>query len=272
MELRIPISGTQNFRDIGGYLGADGRRVKRGLLFRSDQLSKLDDAGIAALKALGIRTIIDFRSPPERAASPNRDFGAQTIVCNPSAETAELSASFAAGGDEDRVLVEQLCARQDLGSAEEGILSQYRTFVTAPRSIEAFRSFMQALAQPDCAPMVFHCRGGKDRTGFAALLILGALGVSEEDIIDDFVKTRLNRAARTQEKLARYRAYTDRADVLDYLAALLDAAPHFIEASIQEIARSSGSISAYLTDILGMTQEQLEGMKQLYLEESRNEL
>lgn len=267
--LRIEIPGTQNFRDLGGYTGLDGRQVRTGLLYRSDQLSALTAEGIELLQKREVRTVIDLRSDPERLRAPNCDIGAETVCCNPSAETAELSASFAvsADGNEDQVLVEALCAKEILPDARAGILTQYRDFATAPKSIAAFSKVMEIVAATESSPLVFHCRGGKDRTGFAAALILGGLGVSEEDILEEYAKTRINRMARTEEKLARYALYTDRQDVLDYLAALLDADPAFLQTSLEEIRRRDGSIPSYLVNTLGLTEGQLAGMRTRYLTE-----
>lgn len=265
---RIQIDGTQNLRDLGGYEGADGRTVKHGLLFRSDHLHKLTSQGITQIKALDIRTIIDLRSPPEIAATPNAVIdGAQTVMLNPAAETAELSASFQAKGeDEDRILVEQLAAQPLLCNPKDGIITQYRNFVNCQESVAAFGGMMQLVAKTEHAPFLFHCRGGKDRTGYAALLILGALGAGEETIVADYMKTRTNRLARTEEKMASYARYTSRRDVLDYLRSLLEASPEYLQASLEEIQKTSGSLMNYLREKLCLSQEQISQMRDFYLE------
>lgn len=264
----MPVPGTHNLRDLGGYRGYAGHRVRCHLLYRSDQLSQLTDEGLAQMQALGIKTIIDLRSEREIEKSPNRDIGAaQTVVCNPSAETAELAASFQANAkDEDRLLVESLSQKMP-EDPYEGILVQYRRFANTDASIEAFARAMQLVANPENAPLIFHCRGGKDRTGFLAMLILGALGVSEEDIVADYLVTRSNRAARTDEKMHKYEQYTDNRRVLDYLRALLDTAPAYIASSLREIERISGSLEGYLLGPLGLREEQLRAMRRAYLEE-----
>lgn len=263
----LPVSGTQNLRDLGGYTGDSGRQVKYGMLYRSDQLAKVAGAGEAYLKNLGIKTVIDLRSLPEARKSPNVDFGALKILrCDPSAETAELAASFqASAADEDRLLVDNVRQKLAGNQPEDGMALQYRKFATHPPCIAAFGRMMKEICDPESAPLIFHCRGGKDRTGFAAMLILGALGVSEADIIADYLVTRDNRAARTEIKMEQYKTYTDDPAVLSYLYTLLDTTPDYMQTSINEIKKQYDTIENYLKAVLGLTASQLEIMKNTYL-------
>lgn len=263
----LVVPGTINLRDLGGYRGCDGKEIRTGQLFRSDQLSQLTDQGVATLREIGINTIVDLRSDPEVAKAPNRDIGARrTLHCNPSAETAELSASFQADAeDEDRMLVEGLIGNLPEDPAA-GILLQYRRFAGAEESIAAFQQFMLAVCEPQNAPLLFHCRGGKDRTGFGSLLVLGALGVSDRDIVADYMQTQQNRRERTAQKMQKYRIYTQDEAVLSYLLALLDCAPEYIETSLREVRRlGGGTIDGYLTGVLGLTDRQLATMRDAYL-------
>ncbi|MDL2301676.1 tyrosine-protein phosphatase [Lachnospiraceae bacterium OttesenSCG-928-D06] len=261
------IEGTINLRDLGGYIGYEGKTVKKGLLYRSDQLSQLTEKGLDAGRQLGIHTIIDLRSAPEIAKNPNKNIGAQKVIlCNPAAETAELAASFQAGAvDEDRLLVEHLCSNP-IKDPFEGILSQYQRFVRDSESIKAFSRFMKIVSEPNNAPLLFHCRGGKDRTGYGALLILAALGVSEEQIIADYMQTQINRQERTEEKMKRYATYTDKDSVLAYLRALLECRSTYIETSMNEMKEMEGSIYGYLSKVLGVTEEKRLKMQEAYLE------
>lgn len=263
----LPIGGTQNFRDLGGYTGLDGRTVRYGLLYRSDQLSRLTPGGIADIRELGIQTIVDLRSLPEIKKSPNMDFGARrTLHCDPSAETAELAASFqASAGDEDRMLIESIQQGGVIKDPDEGMLKQYRRFANDSKCIRAFGELMRMVCDPAMIPLVFHCRGGKDRTGFAAMLILGALGVSKEQIIADYMVTRVNRAERTAIKLEQYRKYTDSKEILAYLQALLDTNPKYIETSYDEITGQYESIPRYLTEVLGVSKAQLASLQDVCL-------
>ncbi|MCP1103125.1 protein-tyrosine phosphatase [Aequitasia blattaphilus] len=267
---RLPIDGTHNIRDIGGYIGKGGRKVKMGLLYRGDQLSKVTDQGIEEFKKLNINTIIDLRSPPEIKKSPNQYCGEQkTIHCDPSAETAELAASFQVSAqDEDRMLVEKIKQRVEQSDNGESMYAQYRKFASHPKCIDAFKRLMLEVSKEDSAPLFFHCRGGKDRTGFAAMLILGTLGVSDEDIIRDYLITKENRAQRTQEKMESYRQYTDDQAVLTYLESLLDTAPDFIDASLKELKSNYNSVEQYVKEVLDLDEKAIKRIQDIYLEES----
>jgi len=69
---RIPLDGAVNFRDLGGYLNAQGQPLKWGLLFRSDSLAALSDSDLAAISQLRLRNIFDLRHQHERQNNPNR--------------------------------------------------------------------------------------------------------------------------------------------------------------------------------------------------------
>lgn len=125
---------------------------------------------------------------------------------------------------------------------------------------------LQIAADPSSTAIVQHCRGGKDRTGFGAMLLLGILGVWKEAIVSDYMLTYTNRIDRNKEKMEGYRKLTDDQDVLNYLYSLIETRPEFIEASITSIEKQYGDICAYAVKELGITEEMIEAMRGLYLE------
>jgi protein-tyrosine phosphatase len=157
----IALSGASNFRDLGGYVGHGGRPLKWRHLFRADHLAALTPADLARLGELGITRSADFRGATERAAQ---------AYALPGVTTHSL--------DIEPLLIQQALQAhgQHLTPAQAVRLMHdtYRSFVTdnAPR----FAQLFELLLDSD-APLVFHCTAGKDRTGFAAALILLALGV-----------------------------------------------------------------------------------------------
>ena len=121
-------------------------------------------------------------------------------------------------------------------------------------------------ADPNAAAIVQHCRGGKDRTGFGAMLLLGLLGVERKHLIEDYMVTRENRLERNEYKMNIYRTFTSDETVLAYLLSFIDTKPDFIEASIDEIEKSYGSIEKYAIKELNVTENMINLMKQQYLE------
>lgn len=269
-ERTLPLSGINNFRDLGGYTGAGGKRVKWGLLYRSNHLHNLTPQAQGYLEALGVKTIIDYRSANEIAKSPNDSIGErQTFHLDATAQTAELAAQFAAEpSNEDRALIESVIRDipAELINGDGGqVIEQYRNFVLSDKSKKAFKALIQVLLDADNAPNIQHCRGGKDRTGYGALLVLSMLGVAEQDIIADYMLTGANRLERNNVKMAAYRQITDNQDVLDYLLTLIDTREAFIVETLNTMKAVSGSVRAYIKNELGFTDADFIKMQDNYL-------
>ncbi len=269
-ERTLPVSGINNFRDMGGYTGADGKTVKWGVLYRSNHLHNLTQQAQAYLEALGVKTIIDYRSANEIAKSPNCHIGeSQTFHLDATAQTAELAAQFAAEpSNEDRALIESVIhdiPAELINGDGAQVIEQYRNFVVSEKSKKAFKAVINVLLDADNAPNIQHCRGGKDRTGYGALLVLAMLGVSEQDIIADYMLTGANRLERNNVKMAAYRQITDNQDVLDYLLTLIDTREAFIVEALKTMKAISGSVSAYIKDELGFSDADFKKMQDNYL-------
>ncbi len=226
----IPLQGASNLRDLGGWPTRDGGRVKRGQVFRSAALHGVTKSDVAALKALGVRHIVDFRGDGERARWPTKmtegvEIHELTIAPTIGASLKDLVEDPNSTGD-DVVRV----MRQAYGSYINDWHHRYA-------------AMFDLLLHETPAPVLFHCTAGKDRTGVAAMLILSALGVSEEVIHEDYLAT--NRLWRRDAEVA--------AGLPQHVAdTLLTVQPAFLEAAMQAIQQSHGSVDAYLRERIGM--------------------
>ncbi|PXW43904.1 protein-tyrosine phosphatase [Klebsiella oxytoca] len=270
-ERTLPVSGINNFRDMGGYIGAEGKRVKWGMFYRSNHLHNLHPQARAYLECLHVKTIIDYRSTNEIAKSPNCSIGeCKTFHLDATAQTAELAAQFAAEpSNEDRALIESVISDipGELINGQGGqVIEQYRNFVVSEKSKNAFKAMVNVLLDPGNTPNIQHCRGGKDRTGYGALLILSMLGVSEQDIIADYMLTGANRLERNNVKMAAYRQITDNQDVLDYLLTLIDTREVFIVEALNAMKAMSSSVNDYIKTELGFSDADFKTMQDNYLE------
>lgn len=175
-ERRPLVEGAPNLRDLGGYEARDGRRVKWGRIFRSSNLGRLTDRGLAQIKQLGIKLVCDFRTEAEAHKQPNRfpDSAAVDYVRLPIQH-----------GDFEPTTVFERIKKGDYDWISEDFM--IRGYVdSVERYPEVWARFFQLLVEPRRRPMLFHCTGGKDRTGAAAALILLALGVHQERVIADY--------------------------------------------------------------------------------------
>lgn len=170
MQRHVAFTHVHNFRDLGGYRSADGRRVRWGRLFRSDSLGKLRGADWDLFLSLGPRTVVDLRYPWEITRSGRVPEHPGLAYHNLSIEHRPYDQ---AGLDPDVDPARYLADRY----AE-----------VAHDGIAELRAALEVIAA-DTAPLVFHCHSGKDRTGLLAVLVLSLLGVDEQDVVADFALT-----------------------------------------------------------------------------------
>jgi protein-tyrosine phosphatase len=170
-ERLVPLTGAFNFRDLGGYPAGGGNVIKRGRLFRSDGLHQLTDADIDILRSIGLRTIIDLRTPGEVEHSGRGLLGDEAIGYHHLA-VVQRSRGEAVGAP---------------APAGDDLAERYLWYLETGR--EALVKALGLVAQPSNHPLVFHCTAGKDRTGVLAALVLDILGVEPETIVADYVIT-----------------------------------------------------------------------------------
>ncbi|MGK0607202.1 tyrosine-protein phosphatase [Enterococcus gilvus] len=271
-ERTLPIEGMNNFRDMGGYTTKEGKKIQWGKLFRSDQIYNATENGLVYLRELNLKNIVDYRSNDEINKYPNKIISNEikTYQLDPDAHTAELSAQFTATKEnEDADLIKALEKQKKDGylvNRYDIVIEQYRNFVEKKPSRQAFKKMLKLAASPSGFPMDQHCRGGKDRTGFGSMLLLGILGVPEAELVADYMLTHENRLVRNEVKMTGYRKLTNDPDILNYLYSLIETKPEFIEESIDLIQSKYGSIIEYSQNILGLTDHELTTMYDQYLE------
>lgn len=229
---RLALDSVHNARDLGGLTGANGRRVRDGKLFRSGNPARASAADIEFLDGLALQAVIDFRADSEKAQD-EAHFGKRfTWIASPVLD----------GNMSMAVLLPRL--RDSTQAAVSAMMVDiYRDF---PSRYQApFGSFLQTAATGKT--LLFHCTAGKDRTGFASLLLLSALGVSQDDIVANYLESNHWNARFFQQILAKSAERGVRDDVM---MPLLEVAPAYLEASVQAIDQAFGGMDRYLRDVL----------------------
>jgi protein-tyrosine phosphatase len=236
----LPLEGGRNFRDLGGYRAADGRRVRWGRLFRSGSLARLTARDYDHLNNLGVAVVCDFRSSQERTAEPTSWQGREPRFISRHYEL-ELGR-----------LVETFSRSPTAASVREVMVGSYGR--TAYSHADLYRQLFEALDEID-APVIFHCAAGKDRTGVAAALVLAALGVSRADIVEDYSLT--DKILDLERDTAHQRASAGFGQLAqlsaEARAPLFASDPEYISAAFAHIEREDGSIDSYLESRLGVT-------------------
>ena len=188
-ERRLALDGNYNFRDAGGYRVSDGRFMRRGAIFRSDHLAALTDDDVAMVASLGLRRVHDFRLAAERDRQPSRlptGPDAAEIVLLGTADFSSLDESVI------DVIRDMLAGTRPLPEPDFWEGNYLDMVQTSQRMLVGY---LRSVAQPGALPSLHHCTGGKDRTGVSTALLHRILGVSDDDITDDFLLTNLYRTA-----------------------------------------------------------------------------
>lgn len=227
-----------NFRDLGGFPAAGGRTTRRGLVFRADDLSAVDDEELARLEELNLRCIVDFRSRQETLCAPD-------IV--PSTVRRAAAIPVDAGKLIGNAYGGTLNRRKSTGI----MISVYRQL--ARDFAQSYRQFFEILADPENVPLLFHCTAGKDRTGVAAALFLSALGVERKLIVEDYL--------RSAECLRK--KYVKGVDYDEAMEPLYTVYPEFIAAAFEVADAAPGGTDGYLRDALGVD---IEHMRKTFTE------
>lgn len=248
-DRRVCMEGTVNFRDLGGYETADGRRVRWGRVFRSDGLSRLSDRDLGLFRQMGIRRVYDLRTHSEMAGAPDR------LPGDGSAAHIHLPVNHGRFDFAE--------AMQRLKKGDNSWLSPDFMVNGYIRNLEDFSAcwaeIIRALAGSQNAPILFHCTGGKDRTGTCAALILLALGVPEETVIDDhqlsniYIAKLLPRLYRMME-----REGVDPNAIFPYLTAPREC----IVAVVDYITENYGTVPDYLVKKAGLSAAELSRLQQ----------
>jgi len=250
---RVPLQAARNFRDLGGYGAGEGRSVRWRTLFRSGSMATLTGADIDALCSFGIRTIIDLRSTNERLREPTQCAGAfapAMFAQDYMFESSDLGQALPTGQMESepaRQAFEQTYALLPFQFAD-----QYREM------------FAQLLA--DRAPLIVNCSGGKDRTGVASALLLSALGVPRETIIEDYLLSRPGAAlieAELKDLSAHPKWGTYSPEVMEILRGV---EARYLNAAFAAVEERHGAIEGYFRDRLGLSSADVERLQSAYLE------
>jgi protein-tyrosine phosphatase len=249
----VELSGGLNFRDLGGYPTADGRSVRWSRLYRSGTTHFMTPEDVTHLSERGIRYVYDLRSSSERRLQPSALHGLPELAYR-------FPEHDRPPGDIVRLLksgkIEPEQARQTMFQLYRQLPYEFR---------DCYRELFGHLAEGDL-PLVFNCAAGKDRTGVAAALVLSALGVQHDAIVEDYTLTE-HCFDRSCELLLNERNGNLFAGLeVASWEPLMRADPVYLQAMFEHLRAEHGSVGRYLEEELGVTPARREHLRSQLLE------
>jgi protein-tyrosine phosphatase len=254
---RLPLEGAKNFRDLGGYRALDGRYVRWGLVYRSNHLVNLTARDSEYLNTLGIRLVCDVRSDGERARAPDHWTGnapeffsvpiGSNLISTPTAD--DLKRRVAAINTETNESV--------------------RAYDYAIEYAGQYAKILRRIAAGDL-PAVEHCTAGKDRTGVFSAILLTALGVPRETVVQDYMLSNQYLLApdtieMTAGDLQRAFGLAEPPDIAT-VKAIMTSRPKTLEATLDKITKTYGSFDNYLRDALKLSDAEVGLLRERLLE------
>ncbi len=253
-ERRLGFQGAPNFRDFGGYVTEDGRRVRWGFLYRSGQLSTLSDEDLALLASLELDLVCDFRRVEEQLNDPNR---------LPAQNTPRTVSLPIEPGSNARFFEEA-----EQGWTGRDPMFNFMVHINhdfAESQSETYARMFREILATDQARFLVHCAAGKDRTGFAVAIILLALGVPRDTVMRDYMLTR--QFFIPAHELTRIRGKYDMQHVEEEaILPMLEVHEVYLQRALETIDELHGSVDRYLSEAMGLSEADLEELRRRYLD------
>lgn len=265
----VSIEGVSNLRELGGYKNSQGKTLKYRKLLRSGRLSEMTDKDMAYLKEYGLKIVVDFRGEYEGKEKPNRIIPGVEYLIIPVNEEEEQASPLS-----EQEMLKQFMnlpkedSEKSITAIEEYMKKSYREMIRDTYVQAAYRKFFCLLAEngKEDKSLLFHCAMGKDRTGFAAALILFALGFSEETVIEDYLRSNIYVDAQIDQIKENIISKGGSDQTAASIYAVMIVKQSYIEGALEEMIQMSGSIDAYLEQVLGVGSRERELLSNIYLE------
>jgi len=264
MSTKLDLEGLNNTRDLGGMKGYGGKRIVPGKLIRSGNLYEATDRDMGFLRS-GVEMIVDFRSAREQTERPDPVLEGIDYLSLPVFEERAKGVTRDQGSDRDFFSL----IAEDREMAERSMTDTYVRFVTSEHCLGQYRRFLEALLCRREKAVLWHCTAGKDRAGFASVLVQEILGVSREDIMEDYLQTNKNIAGEVERlvRMASVRAGGMDKTAEDSLRYFFGAHEEFLNAVYDEILRRYGGTDSFLRAGLGIGEEKVKEYRRIYLED-----
>lgn len=269
MGTPIAFEKLANVRDVGGMSGHGGRRVRTGMLLRGDQLFPASEHDLLKLKQIGVSKVIDLRSVGEHEEKPDPRIEGAVNVFLPIIE--DVGVGITRGTEGNRRLIELLKSGQSIEPAfiDEHMRGMYRTFVEDPFANAQYARFFDEViaAAEEGGGVYWHCTGGKDRAGFATVVLLAALGVSRDDIVADYMQTNESLTGIAEQFMSLFSDALPDDGTREATIRFFVANESYLAAALDSAEKAHGSFDAFLSRALKVDDAKRQHLHDLLLQD-----
>lgn len=251
------LSGAWNFRDVGGARTMDGRAVRSGMLFRSSELSQLDEHGRTEMRRLGVKAVFDLRGDAEIARSGADRLPVGVLLRNTPYRNHKGDSAPHEGG-----------VARDKDDQLGHMMHTYSSYSSLEGAFDAIREVVTVLAAGE-GPILVHCAAGKDRAGWTIATVLRAVGVSDTDIVADFLRSNSGIEPLRKHMQAVWSTMGEE-NPIEPSNAMLGVSEQYYRHGLETVDRVHGSFEAYLNAI-GISESALADLRGVLLTDGPND-
>ncbi len=261
MSRLLNFEKLNNIRDLGGEKTLDGRVISPGKLIRCGHLADISEEDIRKLEEL-TDTIVDFRSEGEHARQPDRVIPGTSSHHLPIVDTQAAGITREA---QDVDLFTRMIGHPQ--QAKEYMCGLYKNFIMSDYSVSRYREFVDLVRENHDKAVLWHCTAGKDRAGMGAVILEEILGVSREEIMEEYLKTNLylEKDIRFLSGWIKKRAGKDSPEADLSLQYLFGAEKEYIESFYKAIEEKFGGFAEFIREGLKLSDEDVRKIRDRYL-------
>ncbi len=260
--MKINLKNTKNTRSLSDLINKEGLHIKNNMLIRSDALNKINEEDIYILKNnYNLKRVIDLRCDNEIKNNPDVFIEDVKLFFNPILPSQRVGVTKKGNDDEDFKDFIMAIHNNGANSSIEFMSKVYKEIVTTDFSNNAYSEFLKILLDPVDGATLWHCSAGKDRAGFATILLLYVLDFELDVIINDYLSTNLHYANNVNRLALEYGE-----EYREVLETVFGVNKEYINVIFDNINNVYGSFDKYLENGLKFSKSDKEKLKLIYLE------